>query len=192
MVESPSKKEVWSWSLYDFANSAYASVIPILLFPLYYKALILGNSPNADLWWGLTVGISVFLAGILSPVIGAWADVTKHRKTAFVLFSLLAIIGTAVLAITGKLAPLMVTLVFIITNTSFNIALTLYDSLMFNVSNKDNSGRISGLGWALGNAGGMLCTLLVYPFLNGTNSDYMIIFLMVSIFILIHKRSRTF
>ncbi len=180
-----SRKEVWSWSLYDFANSGYASVIPVLLFPLYYKALVLGNSPNADLWWGLTVGISVFLAGILSPVIGAWADVTKRRKAAFVLSSLLAILGTVALAITGKLGPLLITLVFITTNTSFNIALTLYDSLMFNVSNKSNSGKISGLGWALGNAGGMLCTLLIYPFLNGANSDYVVIFLMVAVFYLI-------
>jgi|SRR3989344_5599462 len=162
----PAKKAVLAWSLYDFANSAYASVIPVLLFPLYYKTVILSNHPKVDLFWGLVSGGSIVLSGLCSPFLGILADLLKKRRFFFILTSLIAILGTASLAFSGSLSPLVATLIFILTNLSFNLALNFYDALLGSVSNKETSGKISSLGYALGYGGGIIATLLVYPFLK--------------------------
>ncbi len=180
----PKRKEIISWSLYDFANSAYASLVPVLLFPLYYKAIILSNSPKADLWWGITIGVSILLSGLLSAPLGAYADLTNRRKLLFVATTLLAILGTALLAFSASLTPIMATAVFILTNMVFNIAITLYDSLLYNVSSRQTTGKISGFGWATGYVGGLLCTLIVYPFIKaGVDSRfYWVAFIIVAVF----------
>ncbi len=181
------KKEIWSWALYDFSNSAYASLIPVLLFPLYYKSIILNNNPNADLWWGLAVGFSILLSGILSVPLGALADVTKKRKLIFVVSSLFAVLGTLFLAFTSQLHPILATLVFIFTNMIYNVAITMYDSLLYNVSSKDTSGKVSSLGWSIGYVGGILCLILIYPFFKaGVSSQfYWMSFIIVALFYLI-------
>ncbi len=181
------KKEIWSWAFYDFANSAYASLIPVLLFPLFYKTVILANSAKADLYWGIAVGVSVLLAGLISPFIGALADLTKKRKLVFILSSIVAVIGTGLLAITSRLDIISATIIFMLTNMAFTIALTLYDSLLYNVSNQNNSAKISGFGWAMGYVGGLLCMILIYSFLKkGVNSEFFwITFIIVAIFYLI-------
>ena len=89
---SKKTKTILAWSLYDFGNSAYAGLIPVLLFPLYYKLVILHTSLHADLWWGITAGVSILLAGIFAPFIGAMGDLFSKRKEAFVIASILAII----------------------------------------------------------------------------------------------------
>lgn len=180
-----SRKEVWSWSLYDFANSAYASLIPVLLFPLYYKSVVLQNSPDTDLWWGIVAGVSILLAGLLAPVVGAYADLVKRRKQAFILATMVAVVGT--MGIAQVRTPLWASLFFILTNTGFNVALTLYDSLLFNVSTKKNSGSVSNFGWALGYVGGLLCMALIYPLLKrgATDSAYPYSFWIVAVFYLV-------
>ncbi len=181
---SSTKKEILSWSLYDFANSAYAVLIPVLLFPLYYKTIILNNNPNADLWWGIAAGLSVLLAGLVSPLVGALADVTKRRKLFFIISSIIAIFGTATLAITSNFTPLIATIIFILTNMTYNSALTLYDSLLFNVSSRETSGKISNFGWAMGYLGGLICLILVYPFIKGgvNYTFYWLSFIIVATF----------
>ena len=162
------RKEIWSWSLYDFANSAYGSIVPVLLFPLFYKAVILNNSSNADLWWGITVGISVLLAGLIAPIVGAFSDINRKRKTSFILFTITAIIGTFLLATTGMVSPILASIIFILTNMSFGIAL----------------GKISGLGYAMGYVGAIIGTLLVYPLLKqGVGSpEFWISFIIIGVF----------
>lgn len=183
----PAKKAMLAWSLYDFANSAYASVIPILLFPLYYKAVILSDHPQVDLFWGLVSGGSIVLAGLCSPFLGILADLLKKRRFFFILTSILAVLGTASLAFSGSLSPLVATLIFILTNLSFNLALNFYDALLGSVSNKETSGKISSLGYALGYLGGIVATLLVYPFLKqGVEAPWFwLSFVIVAVFYLL-------
>ena len=172
--------------MYDFANSAYNSLVPVLLFPLYYKTIILQSSPYADLWWGIAVGISVLLSGLISPIIGAIADLSNKRKLAFVLSSLATIVGIFLLALSSSLSPLLATILFILTNLSSGVALTLYDALLSSVAG-DKLGKVSGLGYGIGYAGGILCTLLVYPlFQAGVESSwYWLGFVIVALFYLV-------
>lgn len=156
------KKEVISWALYDFANSAYALLIISFVFPLFFREVIAVGA-NADFWWGLAISISILIGGLASPIIGAIADYDTRRKKKFVIFALLSMIGTLGLYFTGPNMLLFALLLFIVTNLCFEIAVTLYDSFLLHVSTEETSGRISGLGWGLGYLGGIIAMLALKP-----------------------------
>jgi len=180
------KREVYSWAFYDFANSAYALLIMSFVFPIFFREVIVGGS-QGDLWWGLAVSISILLGGIASPIIGAIADYDTRRKRKFVIFALLAIIGTALLYFTGPNLFLFTFILFIATNLCFEIAQTLYDSFLLHVSTPETAGRISGLGWGLGYVGGIISMLALKPLydLGYGNVLYKLTFPLTALFFLI-------
>lgn len=75
------KKEIWSWCLFDFANSGYSAVILTVVFPVYYTQVVVGNQAGAgDLWWGRAIALSMALVALTSPVLGGIADYGGLRK----------------------------------------------------------------------------------------------------------------
>ncbi len=181
------KKDILAWSLFDFANSSYTLLILSFVFPIYFREVIAGGSAMADFWWGLAVSISILIGGILSPIIGAIADYDTRKKQKFILFSCLAIIGTAALYFVGSNMLVFGLFLFIITNVCFEIAQTLYDSFLLHVSTEETSGRISGLGWGLGYLGGVISLLLLRPlyengYAGGLESLYKLTFPLTALF----------
>ncbi len=181
------KKEVISWAFYDFANSAYALLIISFVFPLFFREVI-SVGANADFWWGLAISISILIGGLASPIIGAIADHDTRRKRKFIIFALLSMIGTAGLYFTGPNMLLFALMLFIITNICFEIAVTLYDSFLFQVSTEETSGRISGLGWGLGYLGGIIAMLALKPLYDAGYSNlalYKLTFPLTALFFLV-------
>jgi UMF1 family MFS transporter len=156
------RKQVFSWALYDFANSAYAIIILSFVFPIFYREVIAG-AKLGDFYWGLIGSISILLGGIASPIIGAIADEHKRKKSKFIFLVLISITGTGLLYFTGSGTLLLASIIFIIANLSFEIAQTLYDSFLSQISTKDTIGRISGFAWGLGYLGGAITLLLFKP-----------------------------
>ena len=68
--EKKHSKSEWSWIMYDWANSVYATIVMAAVLPTYFAAL----DPNADAWWGYGTSIATFVIAILAPVLGAVAD----------------------------------------------------------------------------------------------------------------------
>lgn len=181
------KKQVLAWSLFDFANSSYTLLILSFVFPIYFREVIAGGSSTADFWWGLAVSLSILIGGLFSPVIGAIVDHDTRRKQKFILFSCLAIIGTATLYFVGSNMLVFGLFLFIITNVCFEIAQTLYDSFILHVSTEETSGRISGLGWGLGYLGGVISMLLFRPlyehgYAGGLENLYTLTFPLTALF----------
>ncbi|MFN3534911.1 MAG: MFS transporter, partial [Desulfatiglandales bacterium] len=72
---SSSKKRVWAWCLYDFANSSYSAVIASAIFPVYFADHIVGNEMGlGDLWWGRAVSLSMLFVLLTSPITGFIGD----------------------------------------------------------------------------------------------------------------------
>jgi len=191
-MKSPKKldwKQAISWALFDFANSSYALIIISFIFPIYFKEVI---SPGGmgDLHWGIVVSISTLASAIFSPVVGAMADYDAKRKTKFIIFTLVAVAGTAALYLTGSNSLLFGGLVFILTNFFYELAMVLYDSFLVTVSTEKTSGRISGLGYGLGYLGGIVAMLALNPFFsNGyigdLDSTYRLTFPLTALFFVI-------
>ncbi|MBI4451395.1 MFS transporter [Candidatus Woesearchaeota archaeon] len=164
-----SKKAI-AWALYDFANSSYSLLIMSFVFPIFFKEVIVGGAAG-DFWWGLVVSVSILAGGLFAPIVGAMADHDGRKKVKFAMFASLAMLGTASLYFTGSGTVMLAALVFIATNFCFEIAVTLYDSLLLNVSTRETVGRVSGLGWGLGYLGGVTAMLLLRPLYSGGYAD---------------------
>ena len=111
-------KREWAWSMYDFANSAYALIVLSLFFPLFFAKYVAIGEQTAALW-GVSVAISILLAGLVSPILGAYTDKLAQRKRYFIVLSLLSIIGTMLLYTTAQMSLFYGILFFIIVNTVF-------------------------------------------------------------------------
>lgn len=176
----------WSWAMYDFGNSAYALIVMTIFFPLFFAEYVIHGKLTAALW-GLSVAVSILLVGLISPFLGAFTDREAKRKSYFVLFSIISIIGTMVLSLTGYIPSFLGILIFVLVNSAFGLSLSLYDSFIAVVpQEKKVSTTLSGIGWAIGYIGGPLCLLIAW-FLMGRRlpvdlSDYSMLFLVTGLF----------
>jgi len=181
------KREAISWAFYDFANSAYSVLILSFVFPIFFREVVAGGD-RGDFWWGFAVSMSILLAGLASPIVGAMADHDARKKRKFIIFGGLSMVGTAALFATGPNMLLAGLALFIVTNLCFGIAQTLYDSFLVHVSTEETSGRISGLGWGLGYLGGVVAMLALKPLYNAGYEHiilYKLTFPMTALFFLI-------
>jgi len=181
----PTKKEC-AWAMYDFGNSAYALIVMTIFFPLFFAEYVVSGKLTAALW-GSSVAISILLVGLISPLLGAFTDKEAKRKSYFVLFSIIAIIGTMLLPFTAHTPPYLGILIFVLVNSSFGLSLSLYDSFITVVAQEKNvSTTLSGIGWAIGYLGGPLCLLIAWLLMGmqlpGDLSDYRTLFLVTGFF----------
>lgn len=119
----PTNRE-WAWAMYDFGNSAYALIVMTIFFPLFFAEYVVSGKLTATLW-GSTVAISILLVGLISPLLGAFTDQEAKRKSYFVLFSIIAIIGTMLLPFTAHTPSYLGILIFVLVNSSFGLSLSV-------------------------------------------------------------------
>jgi UMF1 family MFS transporter len=153
-----------AWTLYDFANSAFAAVIMATIYAAYYAIGVVGNERGAgDLWWGRVVSVSMAVVAVTSPFLGALADRAGVRKRLFVGFTLLAVVATALMA---TVRPGMVFWGFclgVLGNVGFEGALVYYNAWLPELAPRGMEGRISAWGFAVGYAGSIVALLVALP-----------------------------
>ncbi len=162
------RRAVLAWALYDFGNSAYSAVVLTFLFSTYFSdAVAPDNISGTSLWaWGLTVsGLTV---AFLSPFMGALADAGGFRKRFLFGFTLLAVLATASLytVLPGQVTKALI--LFVTSSIAMEMGMVFYNAFLPDIAPADKIGRISGYGWGLGYAGGLiamgLCLVgFVYP-----------------------------
>lgn len=165
-ISPATRKEIWAWCFYDFANSSFTTIIVTVAYSVYFTEVVArGHSPEA--WWGRGYALSMILGGFLSPVLGALADYSATRKLQLILFTVLTLIPTVLMVTVGPGDIFLGIFLFVIANLSYNSALAFYDSFLKDLAESSNMGRISGYGWSFGYIGGLVSLLVVYPFLRG-------------------------
>ena len=90
-------KKIFNFALYDFANSAFTTIIITFIFATYFATQIAPSPVMGQSYWGWTIGITGFLVAIIGPIVGSFAD--KKNKIVFFIrcFSLLCIFFTTLL-----------------------------------------------------------------------------------------------
>jgi len=151
-------KKIINFALYDFANSAFTTIIITFIFATYFAKQIAPNPVLGQSYWGWTIGITGFLVAIIGPVVGSFAD-KKNRIVFFIrCFSLLCILFTTLLWFSKpSQSYLLYTLVVVgIANLFYELSLIFYNSLLKDISTNKNLGKSSGFGFALGYIGGII------------------------------------
>ena len=155
-------KKIFNFALYDFANSAFTTIIITFIFATYFAKQIAPNPVLGQSYWGWTIGITGFLVAIIGPIVGSFAD-KKNRIVFFVrCFSLLCILFTGLLWFSKPYESfLLYTLVIVgIANLFYELSLIFYNSLLKDISKNRNLGKSSGFGFALGYIGGIIILLI--------------------------------
>jgi len=158
-------KERWAWYLYDFGNSAYAAVVILAVYATYFKGTVVGGA-RGTLLWGIAVGIAMFVVAIISPVLGAIADYAGAKKRLLLFFTALSVVFTALLFFVQQGSIFTGMLFFILAEIGYRSSQVFYNSLLPDIAHQHEIGKVSGNGWAIGSAGGIVCLLIVLPLIS--------------------------
>lgn len=155
------RREIFGWCSFDFANSAFTTVVITVVGLPYFSAVIAQGHPLAPGWWGTALAISQAIVLLTSPLIGAVADVRAQKKTFLLLTAAVCALGTAGLFWVGPGDIWLALGLVMVANVAFAMSENLCAAFLPEISTPATVGRISGYGWAYGYVGGLLSLLMV-------------------------------
>lgn len=167
-----SRRELFAWAMYDFANSSYTTVVLTAIFSAYFVGVLAQPAgASATLLWTLTVSLANLLVLITAPVIGAMADYGGHKKRFLLISTLGCVLGTAALYFSGTGSLWYTMCVLVIASFCFFSGENLIAAFLPEISRRDNMGKISALGWTIGYFGGLLVLGLCLAYVNWASAQ---------------------
>ena len=155
-------KKVFNFALYDFANSAFTTIIITFIFSTYFAKQIAPNPVLGQSYWGWTIGITGILVALTGPLIGSFADKKNCTEFFIKLFTIICVILTSLLWFSKPSEKyLLYTLIIVaLANFFYELSLIFYNSILKRISNSNNLGKSSGFSFALGYVGGILILIV--------------------------------
>lgn len=164
-VQASARRTIVAWTLYDFANSAFAAVILSTVYPAYYANVVVGNAEGrGDFWWGAAVSTAMVIGALTSPPLGGVADHAGARKPFFVGFSVACIVVTALMATVGHGMAAWGWTLAVVGIVTYEAAFVYYNSYLPRIAPPERIGRVSAAGFAVGYAGSLVAFAAAYPF----------------------------
>ena len=153
-----SRRPLLSWALYDWANSAFATTVMAGFFPAFFQRYwSLGVDPTVSTSrLGIANGVAGFVVAVMAPMLGAIADRCGRRKRFLVAWSLLGIVGTALLWFVERGDWWAAAALFVAGTIGFAASNVFYDALLLDVASEAELDRASAYGYSLGYLGGGL------------------------------------
>ncbi len=156
------KRTIQAWSLYDFANSAFTTLIVTFVYAVYFTDAIAPDHERGLTLWSWGISSSAVLVALFSPFLGAMADSGGHRRRYLLLSTSVCVLGSVVLFFPSPGQVVFALVTFVIANVAFEMANVFYNAYLPDIAPLNQIGKVSGNGWALGYVGGMLCLLAGY------------------------------
>lgn len=158
MTVTGSRKAVWGWALYDWANSAFATTVMAGFFPIFFKQYwSLGSDINVSTAkLGFANSSASLLVALMAPVLGAIADKGSARKAFLISFAYLGVLSTACLFVVGQGDWVPALLFYALGIMGFSGANVFYDALLPTVTVEEKVDVVSALGFGMGYLGGGL------------------------------------
>lgn len=153
------KRRIWAWTMYDWANSAFATTILAAVLPVYFSQVAGATLPSAAVataYWSAGLSISLFIIAILSPILGTISDIMRGKKRFLAIFAGIGIVGTALLVLVDTGDWVLASIFGIVGRIGFSAANSFYDALLPHVAREEDRDRVSARGYAMGYLGGGL------------------------------------
>ena len=166
MAERPTvlRRDVIGWSLWDFANTIYSMNI----VSLYLKRYIVQDLGYDDRYYDIPFSISMLLAAILLPALGAMSDHSTKKKIFVMLFTISCCMAVGLMAYIPPSMIIAIIILFIIANFSYEAGMPFYNALLYSVADGQEARFVSGYGVAWGYVGSIVGMILVLPFVTGS------------------------
>lgn len=174
------KKEIFGWTMYDWANSAFSTTVVAVFLGPYLNGLVegaanaqgmvfLGNVPiHFDSFFTFVVSASVLLQVTILPLLGALADYSHLRKKMMMFFSSLGAVATILMFFLTPGLHWFGAILFILANVAFGAAFVFYNAYLPEIASEDQRDHVSARGFAMGYlGGGILLVLNLILFLTG-------------------------
>jgi len=173
MLDASRKKAWFGWCMYDWANSAFATVILASVLPVYFASLVppggahislfgLQRTMPASALWGYAVSFSMLLVAVAAPWLGSHGDRRGIRRRLLIVFALVGAVATSLLALAGPGQYLLAAGLFIIANVGFAAGNIFYNAFLPALAESSELDRLSSRGFALGYIGGGLMLLIAF------------------------------
>ncbi|MFO7982480.1 MAG: MFS transporter [Desulfuromonadales bacterium] len=175
---SDAKKQAWfGWCMYDWANSAFATVVLAAVLPVYFATLVPEGGAHLNIlgWrrtvpaaalWGYAVSASMIIVAVFAPYLGALADRRKSRRLMLMLFCLIGVGATGLLFFAGPGHYLVAAGLFVVANVGFATSNVFYNAFLPALARGEEMDRLSARGFAFGYIGGGLMLLLAFTIIQ--------------------------
>lgn len=168
------KRRIRAWTLYDWANSAFATTILAAVLPIYYSQVAgrtLASPAIATAYWSRGLSIGILIVAIISPVLGTISDIMRGKKRFLAVFAGLGILSTGLLVLVETGDWMLASILFILGRIGFSGANVFYDALLPHVAREEDQDRVSTRGYAMGYLGGgilLALNVVMIQYLPGT------------------------
>jgi UMF1 family MFS transporter len=168
------RREIFGWSMFDFANQAYTLLIITVIFGDLFTRIVVGDSPDyrlGNLLWSLALCLSYLLVVVTAPLLGAVMDYARAKKRLLFVSYAITVLSTALLYFVAPGYIWLGFLLIVISNTAYSAGESFIASFLPFLGEPRELGKISGLGWALGYAGGLVSAGFVLLFLGAVSLE---------------------
>ena len=155
-------KKIFSFALYDFANSAFTTIIITFIFSTYFAKQIAPNPVLGQSYWGWTIGITGVVVALIGPLLGTIADKKNYSEFFIKIFTIICISLTCLLWFSKPSEKYLIYTLFIVglANIFYELSLIFYNSTLKKISESNNLGKSSGFSFALGYIGGIIVLII--------------------------------
>jgi UMF1 family MFS transporter len=171
---NPEDRAANAWCLYDWANSAFATVILAAVLPVYFAAItpaggvpLFGRQIPATAFWSYTVAVSMLLVAMVAPALGNLADRRGVKKPLLVLCATCGSLATTLLALAGPGNYLLAAGLFLCGNIGFACGNIFYNAFLSELASGSAADRLSSKAYAWGYLGGGIALALVFALIEG-------------------------
>jgi len=155
MSEPVRRREIFGWCCYDFANSAFITVVVTVVYGPYFTGVVAAGWAGANTLWSVTLAASQVVVMVFGPALGVLADVTASKKKFLLAMMWVCSAATAALWLTGPGTVALAAGLVIVAYAAFSFGENFCASFLSELSTPANCGRISGYGWSFGYLGGL-------------------------------------
>ncbi|MGI5373929.1 MFS transporter [Streptomyces sp. CA-251387] len=166
------RREQRGWYFYDWACSVYStSVLTVFLGP-YLTSVAkeaadadgfvhpLGIPVRAGSFFAYSVSLSVIVAVLVMPLVGAAADRTGRKKPLLAVAAYLGATATTAMFFLDGDRYLLGGVLLIVANAAQSVAMMLYNSYLPQIAPPEERDAVSSRGWAFGYASGSLMLIV--------------------------------
>ena len=151
-----SRREVAAWAGYDFANSGYTTVVLTTVYSQFFVGVVAAQSTYPTSVWTWVLAISNALVLLMSPLVGAYADLRARKKALLLVSTVGCVVGTVLLGFPGPGEVLAASAALVVSNLFFMLGMALVAAFLPETRRPHALGKVSGWGWGFGYLGGLL------------------------------------